>query len=68
MSAQGSIQVFIDEETGEMWFEIDGLPEKLCENTAAALIEGFKMQGATVKKTNVGNAGGDGQKRTQSIG
>jgi len=51
-----------------MWFEIDGLPDKLCENTAAALIEGFKMQGATVKKTNVGNAGGDGQKRTQSIG
>ena len=51
-----------------MWFEFDGLPDKLCETTAAALIEGFKMQGATFKKTNVGNAGGDGQKRTQSIG
>ena len=67
MSQPQYIDILFDENTGETIIKLEGLADELCEATAKKVMKQLAITDAKVVKTS-SHEGGDGAKRTQSIG
>ena len=67
MSQPQYIDILFDENTGETIIKLEGLADDLCEATAQKVMKQLGITDAKVIKT-ASHEGGDGAKRTQSIG
>jgi hypothetical protein len=67
MAAPQYIDIIFDPETGETEIKIEGFADTVCDELAKKIIAQMGVTNAKVTKT-ASAEGGDGQKRTQSIG